>query len=49
MRHARGTYVMTMDADLQNDPPGYPGVCRRHEARRRLRLRHACGRSRQGR
>ena len=24
LRHARGTYVMTMDADLQNDPKDIP-------------------------
>ena len=45
-RHARarGKYVMTMDADLQNDPKDIPAFLKALETRRRLRLRHARGR-----
>ena len=42
MRAARGKYVMTMDADLQNDPKDIPAfLAALAQRRRRLRLRHA--------
>ena len=43
LRAARGTYVMTMDADLQNDPKDIPAfLYKQAGARPRLRLRHPC-------